>query len=154
MDIEQLTSVIRHYRAQKQALDYMDEALTAVIESKDTVAANKKLADEATKRVDEAKAELDELVRQHDAELDVFQRECDQRIADAKAKAAQVAQEAQDRASQLEIKINELVAHQRQREAYIENLNQAITVAEVKLSEINKEHEKVKAVLASIKASI
>ncbi len=71
MEIEQVVGVVRHLIAQNQGLMYLDDALSLVLKSKETLAAHKKESEELVALVDSLKHDQEALLSsQKQAEID------------------------------------------------------------------------------------
>ena len=154
MDLEQLVGTIRHMRAQKVALDYLDEALTKALEADKAVEeANKRIAI-AKDEVLKAKADLEQVKAEHKLNLEHFDKICADKLVEASDKAAKLVAEAHIKSSEIEAELHRLEHLQVQKETYLESVVDSIEDAEAKLAGILEEYDSVKNKLAAIKAAI
>ena len=154
MEIEQLVGIVRHMRAQKEALDYMDEVLTVVQENRDLVQNYQKEAKAELEKVAQAKADLDALRKKQDEELASFSSKCQALMDDAKAEAEARVADSNLKVQEAEKKIKDLGDVINSRVSHIESLNHDTAIFESKLKGVMSEYDDLKSTIAKIKASL
>lgn len=139
-------------RAQKVALDYLDEALTKALEADKLVDAAQAKASVAIAETKAAYDELDKVKAVHKAELENFDKVCAEKLTEASAKAASLVADAHIQVAEVQAKCKELEHVQIMKEQHLESIQDSIDDAELKLQSILEEHDAVKGKLAAIKA--
>lgn len=154
MEVEQLLGVVRHMRAQKQALDYLDEVLTVIVESKDRVAAAEKAlaaVEARTKERETAVAQLEEYAKHKKQSLE---DELNKRRFEASAEIAKAKESARHQHEVVTAQIESLCKAEQDHQDRIGVLRTEIERLEKERNAIEQDVARVKASLAQISASI
>lgn len=147
MDINQLTSIVRQLRAEKLALDYMDEVLTAVVESDNHVAQQLKVLEGLQQKTKENEVALAKFAQQletrkkdHQAELDRLKADAEKAIAkreeEAKAQLIKSQEDARLQLSNLQSQVQATVTAYQNGLQKQRDLEQSIKALEGEVKEL------------------